>query len=430
MIRYSSQHPSSLWLWWRRKSYYIQTIRVKWILYLLLAILFVLILVPNPFSSRYVKISFRQDIQWYSISEILQEKDKILANDPFSKQVKIVRHDTKNISSSKSIIILLYTTIFLSKKYCHIKQAERLFGENCPSKSRCQWTCDNRRLAEADAIIFHGYDMQFYPSQMPQRSDTKSNAIWILWSDEPHTMVDYGLFKDYKFNWTISFKLNSEVSIGSYGLFAKRSFPRTDSEYSLWIDKQFHDRSNAALWFVSNCDARERLGYYRALRRQVNTYVEGYGRCVDYYPMHFCSAGSQCEIDYMSKFKYYLSFESITCRDYITEKFFKAFYHGLIPIVYGPDRKDYERFAPSDSFIHLNDFNKDMEKLANYLLEIHLNFTLYSKYHQWRKTHDVIIDGKALERIRMCELCERLTKVRQNDVTYYEDINQFYHEKC
>ncbi len=30
----------------------------------------------------------------------------------------------------------------------------------------------------------------------------------------------------------------------------------------------------------------------------------------------------------------------------------------------------------------------------------------------------------------MCELCKRLSKVRQGDVTYYEDIEQFYHEKC
>jgi glycoprotein 3-alpha-L-fucosyltransferase len=272
--------------------------------------------------------------------------------------------------------------------------------------------------------------MQYFRNYVPKRSETKPNSIWILWSDEPPTLVDYAIFKSYRFNWTISFKLNSEVSLGSYGLFTKRKSLRTNSDHSLWIDQQFHHRSNAALWFVSNCDAKERLEYYRILRHEPNTSVEGYGRCVDYYPMHFCVAGSQCEKDYMSKFKYYLSFESMTCRDYITEKFFKAFYHGLIPIVYGPDRIDYERFAPAQSFIHINDFNKDMNKLANYLQEIHRNFTLYSMYHQWRKTYEVIIDGKALERIRMCELCERLNKVRRGDVTYYEDIEQFYHEKC
>ncbi|CAF0890335.1 unnamed protein product [Adineta ricciae] len=428
--KYSPKHQSVLRIWRRRYSFHLGKLRCKWVMYFCVAFLFLVFLLPNPFASRYDKLMIRQDIRWEGISEILEEKEKILVEDPFSKQVKFRRYGKEELSSTRPVLILLYTTIFLSKKYCKLKQVEHIFGETCPSKHRCQWTCDVRKLNEADAVIFHGYDMQYYPSEMPKRSDTKSDAIWILWSDEPHSMVDYSLFKDYRFNWTISFKLNSEVSIGSYGLFQKRNVPQLDSEHRLWIERQFRDRSNAALWFVSNCEARERLQYYRDLRREANVYVEGYGRCVDYYPMHLCAASSQCEIDYMSKFKYYLSFESITCRDYITEKFFKAFYHGLIPIVYGPERKDYERFAPADSFIHVNDFNKNMNKLANYLLEIHLNLTLFAKYHQWRKTHDVIIDGKALERIRMCELCERLTRVRREDVTYYEDINEFYHEKC
>ncbi|CAF1412265.1 unnamed protein product [Adineta steineri] len=428
-MRRPSKQQSFFWLWWRRKSFYLRTRPLKWFIVLVFAISFIIIISPNPFSSDYDKISLNQEIQWDSVAEILQLKEQILSNDLVSKQTKVIKHGSEEKSTSKQIIILLYTTIFLYKKNCRT-EAERIFGKTCPSKNRCKWICDNRKLKEADAIIFHAYDMQFYPDSLPQRSDTKPDSIWILWSDEPHTIVDYVLFNSLKFNWTISFKMNSEVSIGSYGLFTKREFSRSTSDYNLWIDSQFRERSNGALWFVSNCNARERLDIYYKLRKEVNTSVEGYGRCVDYYPMHFCSAGSQCEKDYMSKFKYYLSFESMTCRDYITEKFYKAFYHGLIPIVYGPDRKDYEHFAPPNSFIHINDFNKDMNKLANYLQEIHSNFTLYSMYHQWRKTHDIVIDGKAVERIRMCELCERLTKVRHGDITYYNDIDLFYHEKC
>ena len=243
-------------------------------------------------------------------------------------------------------------------------------------------------------------------------------------------MVNYHLFKQYQFNWTISYKLNSEVSIGSYGVFSKRKLIWPNMDYNQWIDKQFFHRTKGALWFVSNCHAKERLEYYFSLRRQTNISIEGYGRCVDYYPIHFCGASSQCEYDYMSKYKFYLSFESTTCRDYITEKFFKAFHHGLIPIVYGPERNDYNRLAPAESFIHINDFNGDMKKLANHLQKIASNHSLYSMYHQWRKAYDVIIDARALERIRMCELCERLARTRQDDVTYYLDIEQFYYENC
>jgi glycoprotein 3-alpha-L-fucosyltransferase len=243
-------------------------------------------------------------------------------------------------------------------------------------------------------------------------------------------MIDYALFRHYEFNWTISYKLSSEVSIGSYGLFVKREFTLSNADYNRWIRKQFNSRLNGALWFVSNCKPEQRLIYYYELRQEENTTIEGYGRCVDFYPMHFCIPGSQCEYDYMAKYKFYLSFESTTCRDYITEKFYKSFYHGLIPIVYGPEQNDYNKLAPPQSFIHIDEFNRDMNKLANYLLAVHSNFELYSMYHQWRKKYEVIIDGKALERIRMCELCERLSKVRQDDVTYYEDVETFFSEKC
>lgn len=243
-------------------------------------------------------------------------------------------------------------------------------------------------------------------------------------------MVDYSLFKSYQFNWTISYKSNSEVSIGSYGLFSKRETSWSNQEYNQWINKQFKQRLNGALWFVSNCKSKQRLNYYYDLRNQEDTIVEGYGRCVDNYLGHLCTAGTQCEHDYMSKFKYYLSFESTTCRDYITEKFYKPFYHGLIPIVHGPSEKDYKNLAPPHSFIHIDQFDKNMTQLAKYLKEIHSNFDLYSKYHQWRKTHDVIIDGKAVERIRMCELCQRLSALHEDDITYYRDIEQFFDEKC
>ncbi len=346
-----------------------------------------------------------------------------------SKEIKIIHHGKQEKQSKEPILILLFTTIFFNKKYCMLT-VDRIFGSSCPSKDRCKWTCNTRQLAQADAIIFHAYDLQFSYNTIPNRTQTKPNSVWILWSDEPPSIIDYSLFKPYQFNWTISYKLNSEISIGSYGLFSKRDVPLSDGVYNQWIKKQFNSRLNGALWFVSNCKAKERLKYYYDLLKEKTTTVEGYGRCVDYYPFHFCTSGTRCERDYMSKYKYYLSFESIICRDYITEKFFKAFYHGLIPVVYGTDQNDYNNLAPPNSFIHIDEFDKDMNKLANYLQKVHLDFELYSKYHQWRKTYDVIINGQTLERIRMCELCERLNKLHKDDVTSYKNIGKFFNEKC
>jgi alpha-1,3-fucosyltransferase len=226
------------------------------------------------------------------------------------------------------ILVLLYTTVFLNRKFC-LSSPDQIFGRSCPSKHQCKWSCNRQLLNEADAIIFHAYDIQYYQASIPHRSQTKSNAIWILWSDEPPSIINYELFKSYRFNWTMSYKLNSEVSLATYGIFSKREQPWSIDQYQRWINEQYQNRTFGALWFVSNCDAKQRLEYFRQLQRQSRLHIEGYGRCVDNYPMHWCQRYTQCEQSYTSKFQFYLSFESTTCRDYVTEKFYKAFYHVL-----------------------------------------------------------------------------------------------------
>ena len=354
---------------------------------------------------------------------------KILYNNTFSNEMKVLQHGSDERQFTSTILIVLYTTVFRDKKFCDFS-IEQIFGKSCPSKNRCEWSCDQGKYREADALIFHAYDIINTRTTIPTRSETKSNSVWILWSDEPPSIIDYSLLKSYEFNWTISYKLNSEVSLATYGLFVKRDSPLSDEEYQNWVEKEYSIRTKGALWFVSNCQAKHRLMLFNQLKHSSNLLIEGYGRCVDYYPLHFCRSSSQCEYDYMANFKFYCSFESNTCRDYITEKFFKAFHYGLIPIVYGPDREDYARFAPKHSFLHVDNFDRDMQQLARYIEQIHSNLTLFSSFHQWRKTHQIIIDVKCLEQIRMCELCQRLTDVRKGDMTYYKDLDQFYNDNC
>jgi glycoprotein 3-alpha-L-fucosyltransferase len=350
-----------------------------------------------------------------------------MESDPLSHEIKVVQHG--ETTSTEPILIVLYTTVFREGKFCSLA-VDRIFGPSCPSKHRCQWSCDRQRVHQADAIIFHAYDVVYFRASLPNRSDTKPNSIWILWSDEPPSIIDYSLLNIHRFNWTMSYRVHSEVSLGTYGLFSRRDQPWSNDEYERWIDEQFFQREQGTLWFVSNCHAQRRLDIYAKLKRTSRLNVEGYGRCVDYYPVHLCSSFSPCEHDYTSRFKFYLSFESNTCRDYITEKFYKPFYYHLIPIVYGPDRRDYERVAPNNSFIHMDEFGDDIDRLVEHVQEVHSNRSLFSVYHAWRKHYEVVVDGHALERIRMCELCYRLRQVRRGDRTHYENIEQFYGDKC
>ncbi|CAF2488371.1 unnamed protein product [Rotaria sp. Silwood2] len=424
-----SKHKLPIRLWWRRQLFRLRRVSRMWFVIVFICTLFLIIMVPNPFSAQYSRIPIDQDVHWKNVKEILEVKAQVFQNETLLNNVKVIKNGSEERQFNSMILIVLYTTIFRDKKFCSYS-VNRIFGKSCPSKRRCLWSCDHEKFREADALIFHAYDIPLYRAPIPNRSETKPNSVWILWSDEPPSMINYALLKSYHFNWTISYKLNSEVSIATYGLFSKRDSRLSDNEYQRWIRKEFSNRENGALWFVSNCNAKKRLELFYNLKHASKLLIEGYGRCVDYYPIHLCGSSSQCEYDYMSMFKFYLGFESNTCRDYITEKFYKAFYYGLIPIVYGPERSDYNRVAPKDSFIHIDDFDKDMNALATHLEEIHSNITLFSIYHEWRKNYEIIIDGKALERVRMCELCQRLINLRKGEISYYENIDEFYNDKC
>ena len=94
--------------------------------------------------------------------------------------------------------------------------------------------------------------------------------------------------------------------------------------------------------------------------------------------------------DVLKKYKFYLSFENALCQDYITEKFFIAMYAGALPIVYGGLSKgDYEKIAPENSFIHVDDYDT-IEDLSNHLTYLSNNIEAYNSYFWWRQHYKVL----------------------------------------
>jgi hypothetical protein len=77
MMKRSSNTRSSFRLWWRRQSFYFRRLPCKWVVFLCICVLYSLTIIPNPFSSEYTRISINQDVEWNSISEILQAKETV-----------------------------------------------------------------------------------------------------------------------------------------------------------------------------------------------------------------------------------------------------------------------------------------------------------------------------------------------------------------
>ena len=91
----------------------------------------------------------------------------------------------------------------------------------------------------------------------------------------------------------------------------------------------------------------------------------------------------------MKKYKFYLALENSNCKDYVTEKLFRALQVGVVPIVSGPleqERADigYRQFAPSHkSLIYADDFAHPRD-LAHFVAQIERNETEWLSYLDFR----------------------------------------------
>lgn len=267
--------------------------------------------------------------------------------------------------------------------------------------------------------------------------------IWILWNDEAN--YNFEPFNRYQFNWTLSFRQDAEVSVGSYGLLIERTQHRTvandhdptlihmlikqnipiaDIDLENRIYTNFRYRHRYAFWLISNCEPKRRFEFYQQLKEHYP--VKAFGRCVE----EKCEKGESCQSDYSHLAMFYLAFESQTCTDYITEKFWRAISYGMIPVVLGPSKQSYlDLNIPSSAFIHVDDFSS-AQQLATYLGQVAMNYHIYREYFQWLNEYSVFSNIDDLEPIRMCELCMRLNMQRFGEHSFYTDIHEWFRTGC
>ncbi|EUB54234.1 Glycoprotein 3-alpha-L-fucosyltransferase A [Echinococcus granulosus] len=105
-------------------------------------------------------------------------------------------------------------------------------------------------------------------------------------------------------------------------------------------------------------------------------------------------------------YKFYLAFENSNCKYYITEKVAgNAYRNGMVPIVLGAYKEEYESVLPPHSFINMDDFNS-ISKLAGYLQYLDRNDTAYAEYFAWKEYGEIYIE-KRLD-CRLCGFMHRL----------------------
>ncbi|XP_037089768.1 alpha-(1,3)-fucosyltransferase C-like [Pollicipes pollicipes] len=297
---------------------------------------------------------------------------------------------------------VLYWNTFYDAADFYVGFGDKPF-RGCPY-SNCITTNNRSLSSRADAVVVH---MLNPVDPLPRPRPPHQRFVFFL--KEPPTLsyLPYAPYRDV-FNLTMTYRLDSDVVNGYYQLLPgpeRTPLPPLET------------RSRAVAWLVSHCDTTSGRELYVDLLEEFLP-VDIYGACGP----NRCPTGAhqnreECYRLVAQHYYFYLSFENAQCSDYVTEKLALALQYGMVPVVLGPSRANYERVAPPGSFLHIDDF-AGPQQLAEHLNYLISNSTAYRELFRWREHFHVA--GSA----GWCELCRYLHEPHAPQ--YYADIGQWW----
>ncbi|XP_065556756.1 alpha-(1,3)-fucosyltransferase C-like isoform X1 [Artemia franciscana] len=300
-------------------------------------------------------------------------------------------------------VILLWNPFFESLDYGFG------FGDVPFRQNKCEYTncyitnnTSYRSPFEFDAIVFHAPRLKLFPAM----STRTYRQRYVFFSMESPENFKTNQFFDNFFNWTITYRNDSDIYSPFYGEIKRR-------EKIIELEHKKFTKKKGVAWMVSNCVTPSgREDYVQELRRHIP--VDVYGKCgTNNCPkQHKKKCYEMIERDY----KFYLSFENSLCKDYVTEKLFNILQYDIIPVVYGA--AEYERILPPNSYINALDY--DPYELANLLRDIGDDPNKYRKYLKWKEEYGVNLKIKHA----FCELCKKLHTDIQ--IKFYRDFNKWW----
>ena len=284
------------------------------------------------------------------------------------------------------------------------------------SNCRITWQQSNdsvTALSHYDAFLIN-LDKQTTRWKLHNR---RPDQVFVMLSKEPPTHIrNLKLFDNY-FNWTMTFRSDSDFVISYGDISPLKSAPISKSESMAMRTavrssgvNPARGKTKLAVWPVSNCKAESnRQGYVQLLRQFIPIDIISSKGCggknSTSFESSFCSRSnrSSCYDIIEQTYKFYLSFENAICKDYVTEKFFQIINRNMVPVVLGG--ADYASIAPRHSYINALDYSP--HQLADYLKLLDTNDTLYAEYFWWKPHYRVrnLIDTN---KEAFCDLCEAL----------------------
>ncbi|QQP31686.1 Uncharacterized protein FKW44_025367 [Caligus rogercresseyi] len=266
----------------------------------------------------------------------------------------------------------------------------------------CYLTSDKfpqTQLSKYSGVIYHARDIcerGHDPGILNLRHQIKGPIMFFLLESPVHDCaLDFWRF-NHVFNWTISYRRNSDFFLPYNGFEAKTKMGNIRSVGHINLKRKL------VFWLVKNMGSPGgRDTYIQELEKHIRVDRWGGGT------KHHCppeTEGRGCKAQLAQRYKFYLAFENSLCKDYVTEKFFDILKFDVVPVVYG--LSNYSAFAPPHSFIDARDFSSP-KSLGEYLTYLDNNDEEYLKYFKWKEEYHLMgfqaISGKVL-----CDMCERI----------------------
>ena len=320
------------------------------------------------------------------------------------KPVRYGQYHLKHTPVDNSTKIILLATSFRMLYFVGNSGSEIFERQGCSYD--CFITNDHTFLNRSAAVLFHGKTLG---KDMPSRPFWSQRWVFFLLESPIHLRTLGNTMND-KFNWTMMYRLDSDIPL-TYGKVTKKSTAKLSARM---VKTSTETKNMTAIkkkklisWMVSNCHTpSKREKYVRELQKYIN--VDIYGACGNMKcPKKWTQKDSGCMGMIGKTYKFYLAFENSLCKDYVTEKFFKAFSYNLVPVVRG--EANYTKYIPPGYkwFINSADFQSPKE-LADYLLYLDNNPTEYAKYLEGREHYDFHTYFNIRDSPAWCDLCEKL----------------------
>ncbi|XP_071853731.1 4-galactosyl-N-acetylglucosaminide 3-alpha-L-fucosyltransferase 9-like [Apostichopus japonicus] len=242
-----------------------------------------------------------------------------------------------------------------------------------------RFTTNASGIIGADAVFFTTGPMELEEWEALHRYRSPGQ-VWIFTTQEPAAIIpDFLPPKVYRYNtynWSFTFHSTSDIH-GAYGWYTPHDKPRSNTRGMNW----YQIKPKFACWISSrHCEGLvwDRTKFVKDLNKFIP--IDMYGVCGN----ATISRNRDIAKGVLKKYKFHVSLENSCCSEYLSEKVWNALQTWeSVPIVLGGTKEEYDKYMPPHSYIHADDY-KSMEELANYILVVGRNESLYNSYFDWR----------------------------------------------